>query len=193
MEEKFLIDKETLKAIAVDTRLNILKILSKKRCTLTEISDMLGLGNSTVSEHLGHLAKAGLIEREETDRKWKYYSLTLKGRRFVEPRAITVLFMFGLSAIAAIGYAIWFAKEFLFTAKEQPMLAARGFMGAYESAAEDMVAAAAPEAERAVAEHASLNPVLMMIILVILVGISAFLLGHYMKRKLVIIQKGERK
>jgi DNA-binding transcriptional ArsR family regulator len=192
MEEKFLIDKETLKAIAVDTRLNILKLLSKKKYTLTDISNMLGLGNSTVSEHLEHLAKAGLVEKEETDRKWKYYSLTLKGRRFVEPRAITVLFMFGLSAIAAIGYAIWFAKKFLFIA-QQPMLAAKGLMATSESAADNMAVQAAPEAQRAVAENAASNPIVMLVVLIILVGVSAFLLGYYLKKKVIIVQQKERK
>ena len=183
-----MVDKETLKAIAVDTRLNILKILSKKKYTLTEIAGMLGLGSSTVSEHMEHLAKAGLVEKEQTDRKWKYYSLTLKGRRFVEPRAMTVLFMFGISTIAAIGYAFWFANKFFYAAKEQPVLMA---MKNAEIAA-DNLAAAAPEAERAVAENVALNPALMMIILIILVGISAFLLGYYMKKRLFIVQR-ERK
>ena len=46
--------------------------------------------------------------------------------------------------------------------------------------------------EISVAENVALNPVLMMIILVILVGISAFLLGYYMKKRLFIVQR-ERK
>lgn len=199
MEEKFLIDKETLKAIAVDTRMNILKLLSKKKYTLTDISDMLGLGNSTVSEHMEHLAKAGLVEKEETDRKWKYYSLTLKGRRFVEPRAITVLFMFGLSAIAAIGYAVWFAKKFLFIAQEQPMLAAESMTkaapGAMTQAPEEgqLVMGAAQEAHRTLLENFVSNPALMLIILIILVSASAFLLGYYLKKKVIIVQQRERK
>ena len=41
MEEKILIDKDTLKAITVDSRLNILKLLSAKQYTLSEIAETL--------------------------------------------------------------------------------------------------------------------------------------------------------
>ena len=113
MEEQILIDKETLKAIAVDTRLNILKLLSKKKYTLSDISEILGLGNSTIKEHLDILSKASLIKKEDTERKWKYYSLTFKGKMLIEPREIKVLFAFITTLIAAVGMAFVFAKNFL--------------------------------------------------------------------------------
>ena len=78
MEEKITIDMGTLKAIVVESRLNILKLLSEKSYTLTDIANLLEIKPSTVKEHLDILVKAGLITKEETERKWKYYSLTFK-------------------------------------------------------------------------------------------------------------------
>ena len=208
IEEKVLIDKETLKAIAVDTRLNIMKLLAKKKYTLTDLSDMLGLGNSTVKEHLDHLAKAGLVEKEETDRKWKFYSITLKGRRLVEPREIKVLFTFALTTMGAIASAIWFAtkvnlidKAPLFAAEaaperlmvaapmvEESAAAAREI--AYDTAQEKIVAAAQEQTATA-AQTIGINPWIVLGIMISFMAVSAFLLGYYLKKKTIIIQKKE--
>ncbi|MBW2992846.1 winged helix-turn-helix domain-containing protein [Candidatus Woesearchaeota archaeon] len=192
MEEKVLIDKETLKAIAVDTRLNIMKLLAKKKYTLSDLSSMLGLGNSTVKEHLDNLVKAELIEKEQTERKWKFYSITLKGRRLVEPRAITVLFMFALSTIGAIAAAVWFGMKVNLIEK-MPVFAAREF-AAEEilKAGADEAVAAAPEVAESVGT-AGINPWIIFGIMVVLIGLSAFLLGYYLKKKVVIIQRKEKK
>ena len=80
MDEKITIDKDTLKAIASDTRLNILKQLDKKKHTLSDLSKSLKLSGPTIKEHLDVLSKAGLVRKEASLRKWKYYSLTLKGK-----------------------------------------------------------------------------------------------------------------
>jgi DNA-binding transcriptional ArsR family regulator len=216
IEEKVLIDRETLKAIAVDTRLNILKLLAKKKYTLSDLSDMLGLGHSTVKEHLDNLIKAELIEKEKTDRKWKFYSITLKGRRLVEPREIKVLFMFALSFIGSIAAAVWFAMK-VNVINKMPVLAGRGiemadgaaedlFYSSAQSAAPNLADAAVPK----IAEEASLaaapmsdlyasavpaagiNPWIILAIAVALITVSAFLLGYYLKKKVVIIQRKEK-
>ena len=193
MEEKVLIDRETLKAIAVDTRLNILKLLAKKKYTLTDLSEMLGLGNSTIKEHMDNLIKAGLVEKEETDRKWKFYSITLKGRRLVEPREIKVLFMFALSAIGAIASAIWFAMKVNLIEKVTVFGAAKTaetgrLMAAADMAQEKAVGTAQEQVATAV-QAAGINPWIIFGMMVVLVGVSAFLLGYYMKKKMLIIQR----
>jgi predicted ArsR family transcriptional regulator len=195
MEERFLIDKETLKAIAVDTRLNILKLLAKKKYTLSDISDMLGLGNSTIKEHMDNLLKAELVDKEETGRKWKYYSLTLKGRRFVEPREIKVLFMFALSTIGAIASAVWFAakasiieKTSIFAGESRNLMAEATFN---DMAQEKMVGVVQEQAVTA-AQTAGINPWLIFGMMAVLVGLSAFLLGYYMKKNVIIIQKTDK-
>lgn len=80
------IDRQTLKALAADTRLDILKSLGKRRKTPSELSKELNLATSTVVEHLNKLEEAGLIRREETGHKWIYYNLTEKGSSLVKPR-----------------------------------------------------------------------------------------------------------
>jgi len=80
------IDRKTIKALAADTRLEILKSLSNRRKTPSELSKELKLAVSTVTEHLNKLEKAGLINRKDTGHKWIYYELTSKGSSLVKPR-----------------------------------------------------------------------------------------------------------
>jgi len=200
MDEKILIDKETLKAIAVDTRLNILKLLFKKKYTLSDISGILGLGNSTIKEHLNILSKAGLIKKEDTKRKWKYYSLTFKGRRLIEPREIKVLFAFITTLIAAVGMTFVFAKNFLIKgaqtfAAEAPR--ALNVMEAAKGTVVDESAEIAQLAEETVITGTHIAPynlsIIMFIILLILIALSAFFFGMLLKKPQLIITKGENK
>jgi len=100
------IDRKTLKALAADTRLDILKCLGKRRKTPSELSKELNLATSTIIEHLTKLEEADLVRREETGHKWIYYALTSKGESLVKPRypvnfiivlsiAILAVFVFG--------------------------------------------------------------------------------------------------
>lgn len=84
-EEKIVLDRETFKALAVDTRVNILKELSKRRKTQSEMSESLGLSVATVKEHMDKMQEAGLITQKDEGRKWKYYDLTEKGRCLLHP------------------------------------------------------------------------------------------------------------
>ncbi len=200
MEEKILIDKETLKAIAVDTRLNILKLLLKKKYTLSNLSEILGLGNSTIKEHLDILLKAGLIKKEDTERKWKYYSLSFKGKRLIEPREIKVLFAFITTLIAAVGMTFVFAKNFLMKgaqtfAAEAPR--ALNVMEAAKGTVVDESAEIAQLAEETVITGIHIAPynlsIIMFIILLILIALSAFFFGMLLKKPQLIITKGENK
>jgi len=83
------IDRKTLKALAADTRLDILKSLGKRRKTPSELSKELSLATSTVVEHLEKLEEADLIRKEETGHKWIYYNLTEKGSALVKPKIPT--------------------------------------------------------------------------------------------------------
>jgi len=80
------IDRKTLKALAADTRLDILKSLGKRRKMPSELSRELSLAPSTVIEHLNRLEEADLVRREETGHKWIYYNLTEKGESLIKPR-----------------------------------------------------------------------------------------------------------
>jgi len=101
------IDRKTLKALAADTRLDILKSLGKRRKTPSELSKELDLATSTVIEHLTKLEEANLVRREETGHKWIYYNLTPKGENLVKPR-YPVQFVLVLSISILIIFAAGF-------------------------------------------------------------------------------------
>jgi len=111
-DEKILIDRNTLKAISSDTRFNILKLLNKKRYTLSELSEKLNLKKSTVTEHLKHLIDVGLIIKKEDKRKWKYYYLSEKGKNLLQPKAITVYLAFIVSLFASFSLITYFLYSF---------------------------------------------------------------------------------
>jgi len=108
MEEKIVLDKESFKALAADTRVKILKMLYSRRHMQSEIAASMNLAVPSVKEHLDALVKAGLVERIDDGHKWKYYSLTQKGKAVLDPeqkRIWIVLSVFALSV--AGGLTAW--------------------------------------------------------------------------------------
>lgn len=85
MTDKIILDKKTLKIIMSETRVKILKSLNKKKKTLTELAKELKLTNPTIKEHLEILLNAKFIEKEKSIRKWKYYNLTIEGKKILNP------------------------------------------------------------------------------------------------------------
>jgi len=57
-----------------ETRLRLLRVLSRERLNVTELTGVLGLAQSGVSRHLGLLKDAGLVQ-EEKDGGFSYYQL----------------------------------------------------------------------------------------------------------------------
>jgi SAM-dependent methyltransferase len=57
-----------------DARLRLLRVLSRERLNVTELTGVLGLAQSGVSRHLGLLKDAGLVA-EERDGGFSYYRL----------------------------------------------------------------------------------------------------------------------
>ncbi|MFB6215945.1 MAG: ArsR family transcriptional regulator, partial [Candidatus Aenigmatarchaeota archaeon] len=52
MGNRIRLDSDVFKALSSDTRMNILRNLSERRMTVTELSDSLEVSKSTVHEHL---------------------------------------------------------------------------------------------------------------------------------------------
>ncbi len=103
--DEIVLDREAFKALAADSRVAILKKLSSRRMTGSELSGEMGFSASTVKEHLDNLEKVGLVEKiEDGSRKWKYFELTAKGRRIVEPTGVPaqVWLVLGLFLIALV-------------------------------------------------------------------------------------------
>lgn len=69
--------EKIFKALSDKNRLRILKMLQRKPLCVCEITDVLQLAASTVSQHLSILSEAGLILGEK-DGKWINYRLNLQ-------------------------------------------------------------------------------------------------------------------
>ncbi len=101
-EDKITLDRETFRILASDTRIEMLKLLTIRRMTLTEISKRLQVSPSTAKEHLDNLSGAGLVKQMDEGHKWKYYELTGKGRSIVDPVGKKVMLLLASAAAAAI-------------------------------------------------------------------------------------------
>lgn len=104
--DRIALDQQTLKALAGETRVRILKLLDKKQMTQSDLADALKMSLPTVGEHLKALESADLVSREQTDRKWKYYSATQKTRLLLHPHTSTIWFVLGLFLFSAAATVI---------------------------------------------------------------------------------------
>jgi DNA-binding transcriptional ArsR family regulator len=100
-EESVTLDTESLKALSSEARGKILMALDKKRMTLSDLSRELNLTKPTLKEHLDKLESTQMVRKEDEGRKWKYYSLSRKGRQILHPglTRFKILFSFSLSMI----------------------------------------------------------------------------------------------
>lgn len=107
VDDPFILTRDAIKVLSVDTRLDILKLLDERPHTLTEIKDALGLAAATVSEHLARLEEANLIEKRDEGRKWKYYVLSSQGEKLFAKKPVGgLMFAFVVSTIAAGAFTI---------------------------------------------------------------------------------------
>lgn len=104
IEDAVVMDKKTFRSLTSETRIKILKLLSKRNYTLTEIAKELGITKTSAKEHLDILVEGRLIEPVPSPNIWKYYTLTKDGRKLTEketPKKVVILI-----AIAIIGLLI---------------------------------------------------------------------------------------
>lgn len=95
-------DVDLLKVLASDSRRDILRLLRKRRMTLTELAAALDLKKATVLEHLKKLTDASLIRRIDDERLWVYYELTHRGGRIVNPARTRFYLLMGVAAAALV-------------------------------------------------------------------------------------------
>lgn len=106
------LDFKTVKALSSATRIKILRLVLQSDYSPTEISDEIGRSKSTVSSHLEHLQKAGLVEKDkEEGRRRVLYSSTRKAKAIVEGKERKVKFSIASSAITGLTGAGLIVKE----------------------------------------------------------------------------------
>lgn len=103
VEEKITLDREAFKALAADTRVDILKRLDEHKLTLTDLACAMDMRPSTIKEHLDKLVAAGLIYQDDKGMKWKYYKLTTKGRSVLHPLEAKIWILLGVTLLALGG------------------------------------------------------------------------------------------
>lgn len=103
--DKITLDRDTFKALAVDTRVKILRILDERQHTLSDLAEELEMAPSTIKEHLDVLVAAGLIQQIDKGMKWKYYRLTSKGKEIINPYEKKVLIILATTLLMAFAFA----------------------------------------------------------------------------------------
>lgn len=108
MEEPVtLIDREVLKVLSTDTRMDILKELSEGGRTPSFLGKRLKKSDATIVEHLEVLCKAGLVKKvEQPGKKWIFYTLTERGQGIISSKTRRLVIILGSSAVAFLGGAM---------------------------------------------------------------------------------------
>ena len=175
--EKLTLDKESLKAITVETRVKILKVLASKQQTLSDLSQLLGLSAPTLKEHLDVLEKVAMINKLEEGRKWKYYKITEKGLCMIYPERKRIWITLSLLGLSLVGTAVT-----LFTSRVAGISQKMSSSAAFEQA-EGTLAAAIPMAQTAARTSFNFWPLIFPAITLILILVLIYYLIRLKKRK----------
>jgi len=97
------LDRESLKALSTEARQDIIKHLSKRPYTASELAKLMNKHVTTISEHLSILEKSGLIQRKQSENKWVYYALTPKGDKLFKPRFYSWIVVLSISLLCLFG------------------------------------------------------------------------------------------
>lgn len=112
-EGEVTLERNDLKALASDTRVEILKKLKERNYTISELSSKLGHSKSTLHEHISKLMEANLVEKADNHTsKWVYYRLSRKGRGlFVDStNRVVVIFSTILLVVGAMQLTVFFTS-----------------------------------------------------------------------------------
>jgi DNA-binding transcriptional ArsR family regulator len=99
-QRKITLDQESFKALASDTRIEILKRLDVSQMTVTDLANDLSVNKSAVYKHLSRLLDAGLVKKLEDNRKWVYYRLSMKGMHLLHPERVQIALMLSAALLA---------------------------------------------------------------------------------------------
>lgn len=100
---KITLKLDDFKALASDSRLDILKALDKKKMNLGELSSVTNLHKMTLHEHLTKLVESGFVKRiERKGHKWVYYKLSWKGESLFHPNNTKVVVLFSSTIFTLI-------------------------------------------------------------------------------------------
>jgi len=121
------LDRTAFKALASETRVEILKQLDASQKTVSDLARDMNMNKATMFQHLEQLVDAGLVKKDsEEDRattvktapleapvagppkKWVYYRLTGKGKNLLHPERVKIAVLLSVVAISCIMLAAVF-------------------------------------------------------------------------------------
>ena len=77
LQKKFLVRSKIIKAVAHPSRLFIIEQLYESKCSVSKLTEMIGVSMPTVSRHLSILENAGIINSQK-DGAMVYYYLEMR-------------------------------------------------------------------------------------------------------------------
>ncbi len=101
MEEPVtIVDRDVLKALSADTRMDILKVLADGGRMPSFIGKKLNKTDATIVEHLRALENAGLVKKvEQPGKKFVFYTLTERGIGIVSSKTKRLVVILSTSAL----------------------------------------------------------------------------------------------
>lgn len=95
-----IVDRDVLKILSAETRMDILKILSEGGRTPSFVAKKLKKSDATIVEHLNKLEKVGLVKKLEVPgKKFIFYSLTERGVGIVSSKSRRLVIILATSLI----------------------------------------------------------------------------------------------
>ncbi len=127
-----IVDRDVLKVISAETRMDILKMLSEGGRTPSFVAKKLKKSDATIVEHLNKLEKVGLVKKLEVPgKKFIFYSLTERGTGIVSSKSRRLVIILATSLIVLMASFGTFAGHlYMFDT-----FGARGFMATPQEAA----------------------------------------------------------
>ena len=118
-EGSITLDRKAFKALASETRVEILKKLDGTQKTVSDLARDMDMNKATMFEHLEQLVEVGLVRKDSEEerattvktapfeapvqgppKKWVYYRLTWKGKNVLHPERVKIAIL--LSAVALV-------------------------------------------------------------------------------------------
>ena len=98
-----IVDREVLKVLSTDTRMDILKILAEGKRNPSFVAKKLKKSDATIVEHLKVMEKAGLVKKTTAPgKKWVFYSLTERGTGIVSSKSRKLVIILSTSLIGIV-------------------------------------------------------------------------------------------
>ena len=108
-----IVDREVLKVLSTDTRMDIMKLLSEGKRNPSFVAKKLKKSDATIVEHLKVMQKAGLVKKlESPGKKWVFYSLTERGEGIVSSKSRRLVIILSTSVIGVVGSAMMLSNYF---------------------------------------------------------------------------------